>query len=113
MLGNLRGFEWVIIGAIILLLFGAKRLPEIGSSLGKGIREFKKSMKEVTEDIAALSSRFDQQRPDPVVHPWHFFTRIEQIRNTFVVTEQAAARWSDQQVALRVLGDGQHGGLIV
>lgn len=36
--------EMVIVGAIFLLLFGAKRLPEIGQSLGKGIREFKNSL---------------------------------------------------------------------
>lgn len=37
--------EWLLILLIILLLFGAKRLPEIAKSLGKGIREFKKSIK--------------------------------------------------------------------
>ena len=37
--------EWIVIFLIILLLFGAKRLPEIAKSLGKGIREFKKSIK--------------------------------------------------------------------
>ena len=36
--------EIVIVGALFLLLFGAKRLPEIGQSLGKGIREFKNSL---------------------------------------------------------------------
>ena len=38
-------FELVVIFMVILLLFGAKRLPEIGRSLGEGIREFKKSLK--------------------------------------------------------------------
>ncbi|MBI1871580.1 MAG: twin-arginine translocase TatA/TatE family subunit [Chlamydiae bacterium] len=37
--------EWVVILLIILLLFGAKRLPEIAKSLGKGINEFKKAIK--------------------------------------------------------------------
>jgi len=36
---------------VILLLFGAKRLPEIGSSLGKGIREFKDSIKDVEGEV--------------------------------------------------------------
>jgi sec-independent protein translocase protein TatA len=45
----------VAIAAVILLLFGARRLPEIGKSLGSGIREFKKSItgeddKEALED---------------------------------------------------------------
>lgn len=37
--------EWIVIFLIILLLFGAKRLPEIAKSLGKGIKEFKKAIK--------------------------------------------------------------------
>ena len=41
--------ELLVILLVCLLLFGANRLPEIGKSLGEGIREFKKSLKE-TED---------------------------------------------------------------
>ncbi len=37
----------LILLVIVLLVFGAKRIPEIGSSLGQGIKEFKKSLKEV------------------------------------------------------------------
>lgn len=40
----------LILLVIALLVFGAKRIPEIGSSLGKGIREFKNSLKEVSSD---------------------------------------------------------------
>jgi sec-independent protein translocase protein TatA len=40
----------LILMVIALLVFGAKRIPEIGSSLGKGIREFKNSLKEVGSD---------------------------------------------------------------
>ena len=36
--------ETLVILVVILLLFGAKRLPEIGRALGEGIREFKKSL---------------------------------------------------------------------
>ena len=36
--------EIIVILVVVLLLFGAKRLPEIGKALGEGIREFKKSM---------------------------------------------------------------------
>lgn len=43
--------EMVFIFLIVLLLFGAKRLPEIGSSLGKGIREFKGSLREIEHEI--------------------------------------------------------------
>ncbi len=40
--------EIIVILLVILLLFGAKRLPEIGKSLGEGIREFKKAMKDAS-----------------------------------------------------------------
>jgi sec-independent protein translocase protein TatA len=43
--------ELVVILMVLLLVFGAKRLPEIGSSMGKGIREFKKSISEVKNSI--------------------------------------------------------------
>lgn len=47
MFGGLGMWELLLIFFIILLFFGARRLPEIGSSLGKGIREFKDSVKEI------------------------------------------------------------------
>lgn len=50
-LGNLRGWEWIIIFAAILLLFGGKKIPELMRGLGKGIRSFKEGMKEVQNEI--------------------------------------------------------------
>jgi TatA/E family protein of Tat protein translocase len=44
-------WELLLVFLAILLLFGAKRLPEIAQGLGKGIREFKKAMKESTDEI--------------------------------------------------------------
>jgi sec-independent protein translocase protein TatA len=64
-LGNLGMPEILLIMVIALLVFGAKRLPEIGSSMGKGIREFKRSMREVTNDIDAPAPRRDLPRNDP------------------------------------------------
>jgi len=43
-LGNLGLPEILLILVVVLLIFGAKRLPEVGSSIGKGIREFKRSL---------------------------------------------------------------------
>ncbi|TET93836.1 MAG: twin-arginine translocase TatA/TatE family subunit [Candidatus Zixiibacteriota bacterium] len=43
--------ELLLIFVAVLLLFGAKRLPEIAQGLGKGIREFRKSVKETTDDL--------------------------------------------------------------
>ena len=51
MFGNLGATEIIFIMVIVLLVFGAKRLPEIGQSLGKGIREFKKSMSDISGEL--------------------------------------------------------------
>ena len=48
---GLSPWELLIVFMAILLLFGARRLPEIGSSLGKGIREFKDSIKDVEGEV--------------------------------------------------------------
>jgi sec-independent protein translocase protein TatA len=69
MLGNLGMPELLLIMVVVLLVFGAKRLPEIGSSMGKGIREFKRSMKEVTDDIDTPAPRRDLPRNDPPAGP--------------------------------------------
>jgi len=50
-LGNIGPLEIVLILLVILLLFGAKRIPEIAKGIGKGMKEFKKAVKEVEEDI--------------------------------------------------------------
>ncbi len=50
MIGNLGWPELLVIAFIVLLLFGARRVPEIAQSLGKGIREFKKSVTSPDED---------------------------------------------------------------
>lgn len=47
---NLGSHEVLIVLGIIVLLFGAKKLPELGKALGQGIKEFKKSSKAVLED---------------------------------------------------------------
>jgi sec-independent protein translocase protein TatA len=48
---NLGMTELLIILLVALLVFGAKRLPEIGSSMGKGIREFKRSISDMKDGI--------------------------------------------------------------
>ena len=73
MFGNLGFTEIMILLMVFLLVFGARRLPEIGQSLGKGIREFKRSITETqdavtsgTTDTSAQSRQIDapaQQAP--------------------------------------------------
>ncbi|ANQ50065.2 twin-arginine translocase TatA/TatE family subunit [Flammeovirga sp. MY04] len=45
------GLEWVIIGLVVLLLFGAKRIPELARGLGSGIREFKDAKNQISEEL--------------------------------------------------------------
>ncbi len=48
---NLGGGEIILILALVLILFGAKKLPELAKGLGTGIKEFKKATREVTDEI--------------------------------------------------------------
>ena len=48
-------FEILIILFIVLLLFGAKRLPELAKGLGKGIKEFKKASNDIKEEVAKVT----------------------------------------------------------
>ena len=48
--------ELTIVLVIVLVLFGAKRVPEIGASLGKGIREFKRSISDVDQEVVTYRS---------------------------------------------------------
>ncbi|MGB7769370.1 MAG: twin-arginine translocase TatA/TatE family subunit [Verrucomicrobiia bacterium] len=45
------GWEIVLILAVVLILFGAKKLPELAKGLGTGIKEFKKATREVTDEV--------------------------------------------------------------
>jgi len=55
--------ELIIIMIIILIIFGAGKLPEIGSGIGKGIKNFKKAAKEPVDEIEP-SSENDEEKPD-------------------------------------------------
>ena len=58
---NMGGGELVLIFAVVLLLFGAKKLPELARGLGQGIKEFKKASNEVTEEL----QRAGEEPPAP------------------------------------------------
>lgn len=55
--GSVGVWEVILILAVLLLVFGAKRLPEIGAALGKGIREFKGSVREIENEINRPADR--------------------------------------------------------
>src|SRR5712691_6257387 len=54
--GIFGGWEIVLILAVVLVLFGAKKLPELAKGLGLGIKEFKKATKEVTDEIQSATN---------------------------------------------------------
>ena len=58
----LNGMEVVAILAIVLVLFGAKKLPELAKGLGQGIKEFKKSSREIQDE---LNEAMDVNAPPP------------------------------------------------
>ncbi|MBI1807892.1 MAG: twin-arginine translocase TatA/TatE family subunit [Ignavibacteria bacterium] len=51
MFGNLGTPEILIIALVVLVLFGAKRIPEFMHGLGKGVREFRKAARDIQEEI--------------------------------------------------------------
>lgn len=62
--GFFGGWEIVLILAVVLILFGAKKLPELAKGLGQGIKEFKKATNEVSNEITTAmdDNRYSQPR---------------------------------------------------
>ena len=56
-MGNLGFTEIMVILLVVLLLFGAKRLPEVGASIGKGIREFRKASNDLEDSVRGDTKR--------------------------------------------------------
>jgi sec-independent protein translocase protein TatA len=54
---GLRPVELLLILAVIIVLFGAKRLPQLGSAIGESLKGFKRSMREVNEEDQASTSK--------------------------------------------------------
>ena len=80
--GNFGFTEMLMLLVIVLVLFGARRVPEIGASIGKGIREFKRNISDVDRQIrepepeirserlgapdrVEATRRDDESRPEP------------------------------------------------
>ena len=62
---GLGPMELIIVFLVILLIFGAKRIPEIAQGLGKGITEFKKAARDVTNEIDSASNAAKYSPPPP------------------------------------------------
>jgi sec-independent protein translocase protein TatA len=64
-IGNLGPMEWVIILIIVLLLFGARKLPELAQSMGSSIQAFKRGMKDAADAPPATP---EVKPDDPTKH---------------------------------------------
>jgi len=60
MFGNLGAGEIILILLVILILFGAKKIPELAKGLGKGMSEFKKGLREVENEIKDAEKESDK-----------------------------------------------------
>ena len=69
MLSNMRGFEWLIILGVIILIFGVGRLANIGPALGKSIRGFKKAVKGEDEENTTSTPATKQEKPTNTTKP--------------------------------------------
>ena len=61
---NIGPTELIIILVIVIIIFGAGKLPEIGGALGKGIKEFKSATKEVEEAKKDLEEAIEPEKKD-------------------------------------------------
>jgi len=61
MFGNIGGWEILIILFLILIFFGAKKIPDLAQGLGKGIKEFRKAAKDIQEDISLEDKKIEDK----------------------------------------------------
>ena len=66
MMGNIGPMEFLVVLVIALVVFGPKRLPDLGHSLGKGIREFKGSVTGETDEPTHVAPAQAQVEKAPV-----------------------------------------------
>lgn len=62
-MGFPSGLEWIILLAIVLVLFGAKKLPELARGLGKSITNFKSGLNEIDEDETETVAEKEKEVP--------------------------------------------------
>ncbi len=58
---GIKGAEWIWILVIVILLFGAKKLPELARSLGASTKEFRKGIEEGAKDAATDTAKSEDQ----------------------------------------------------
>lgn len=61
--GGLGGWEILLIVLVLLIFFGAKKIPELARGLGRGIREFKDATKEIKNEIEEGTKEDSKDKP--------------------------------------------------
>ncbi len=62
MFGGLGTPEIILIVLVVLLLFGAKKIPDFAQGLGKGIREFRKAAKDIQEEVSIDDKKLEDKK---------------------------------------------------
>ena len=89
---DLGGSQILLILAVILIFFGAKKIPDLAKGLGQGIKEFKKATREVTDEIQNSANSTPPPPPPAPVEP-------RQIVEATPVEKPAAVAHSSEQKA--------------
>ncbi len=69
-MGSFGGIEWLVIVLIVLLMFGAKKIPELARGLGQGLTEFRKASSDIRKEIergAEEPTQAEKERSDEEV----------------------------------------------
>ncbi|BBZ69969.1 Sec-independent protein translocase subunit TatA [Mycobacterium paraseoulense] len=68
-MGSLSPWHWAILAVVVILLFGAKKLPDAARSLGKSMRIFKSELREMQSENKAEPSALDANSAPPAANP--------------------------------------------
>ncbi|MCU7494582.1 MAG: twin-arginine translocase TatA/TatE family subunit [Ignavibacteria bacterium] len=93
MFGNLGAGEIIIIVLVILIFFGPKKIPEIAQGIGKGMREFKKAMRDVEDGLKNNDSQSTAATPQKTLEP-----KSEGVKIPEVMQQQTKAPEENKQI---------------
>jgi sec-independent protein translocase protein TatA len=95
---GLGPMELVLIFLVILLVFGAKRIPEIAHGIGKGITEFKKAARDVTDEFDTNSKTANNPPVRNELRGQRISDKPQQTPPQQTVSQQAAPQQTNEQV---------------